>query len=51
MPMELGRTDWREPRDCVKNRHFGLAMESRQTVAHGETLVITHIFLGLIKDF
>jgi hypothetical protein len=30
---------------------FGSAMESRQTVAHGETLVITHIFLGLIKDF
>src|ERR1700728_688959 len=24
MPMELGRIDRREPRDCLKNRHFGL---------------------------
>ena len=32
---------------CFQNRYFGLAMESRQTVAHGFTLVITHIFLVL----
>ena len=34
---------------CFQN--LFLAAEQRPAIAHGETLVITHIFLGLIKDF
>jgi len=41
----------RATRTRASFQNIFLAAEQRAEIAHGFTLVITHIFLGLIKDF